>query len=128
MECSTVESVAERTVLLILNRSAYTVLGILKPGQNKMSGKYERIRVENGDFNSSQTCFHSLFWTFYSVLVIHCTLVLYRYNFLIFCMEVLIIITVFRFKKTYCGHMKRNKEWHETSKMHFGCYPSSKII
>ena len=34
--------------------------------------KYERIRVGNGDFNSAQTCFHSLFWTFYSVLVIYC--------------------------------------------------------
>ena len=40
------------------------------PGQNKMSSKYERIRGGNGDFNSAQTCFHSLFWTFYSVLVI----------------------------------------------------------
>ena len=40
------------------------------PGQNKTSDKYERIRGGNGDFNSAQTCFHSLFWTFYSVLEI----------------------------------------------------------
>ena len=41
------------------------------PGQNKMSDQYERIRGGNGDFNSAQTCFRSLFRTFYSVLVIH---------------------------------------------------------
>ena len=35
-----------------------------------MSSKYERIRGGNGDFNSAQTSFRSLFWTFHSVLVI----------------------------------------------------------
>ena len=46
-----------------------TILVVL-PGQNKMSGKYERIRGGNVDFNSAQTCFRFLFRTFYSVLVI----------------------------------------------------------
>ena len=49
-----------------ISQTFYPVL----PGQNKMSSRYVRIRGGNGDFNSAQTSFHSLFWTFYSVLVI----------------------------------------------------------
>ena len=40
-------------------------------GQNKLSNEYERIQGGNGDFNSAQTSFRSLFLTLYSVLVIH---------------------------------------------------------